>query len=197
VRDAATQRVIINDTDTLLFSPDSTLIVMVDRVDNVGGPPVVTSISVPLVSRFLMTDERPPPDSALAIMAPIAAGETYESKSLKLLKSFPVVNEFLNRPPSRLPQGAPTTAAREAMNAPPARRGPGDRGSRGSLISAGLRSTLFYERRDTHVVTLIILSRGDTNNTGGLQRCCWRTATDISGGAGPREIDTACNDSVM
>jgi hypothetical protein len=36
-----------------------------------------------------------------------------------------------------------------------------------------------------------------SRRTGGLQRCCWRTATDISGGAGPREIDTACNDSVM
>jgi hypothetical protein len=163
MRDAAARHVVINDTDTLKFSPDSTLIVLVDRVDNVGGPPVVTSISVPLVSRILLADDPQPPDSARAIMARIAAGETYETKAVKLLNTYPAANEFINRPASRLPQGAPAAAARAAMDAAPARRGPGASGSRGSQISIGLRSNFFYERRDTHVVTLIVLSRDDTN----------------------------------
>jgi hypothetical protein len=97
-RDA--QRVVINATDTVRAPLDSTVIVMVDRIDSVGGPPVVSSVLLPRVSPATVR-QAPPPQMSRAtydslLRAFVATGRVDNALS-RFLATVPVVREFLRQ----------------------------------------------------------------------------------------------------
>ena len=97
--DGRAQRVVINSRDTVRTSADSTLIVMVDRVDSVGGPPVVTNVKIAKLPSA--TIYSPPPaviptreEYARLIQEFMATGRVDNNFS-RFLATVPVVREFI------------------------------------------------------------------------------------------------------
>jgi hypothetical protein len=95
-------------------------------------------------------------------MARIMAGETYETEFVKFLNTIPVTRDFISRAAASSP-GPPSTPANPVVLAPGRARAGGSGGSRGSEIAPGIQARLFYERRDTHYVTLLLVARSDTS----------------------------------
>jgi hypothetical protein len=91
----ASGRVIIGARDTLKVAADSTLIVLVDRVDSVGGLPTLASLSVPLLPRSTVEDSPVPPDSVQAVLARFIETGKRENNLTRYLNTIPLIREFL------------------------------------------------------------------------------------------------------
>ncbi len=169
--DALGNRAVINETDTVRISGDSTNIIMVDRVDRVGGPPIVTSVAVPFILRNSI--EPMALTSRDQVQAPAAATQGKENSFVTFLNSNPASREFIRTRPNN------TVAVKRDSGPPPrvtvvgqprgggaGRAGSGAGTSSGSHsfpVSANIDGFYFYEMRNTQFVTLIVLERGQSS----------------------------------
>jgi hypothetical protein len=98
--DNRTRRLIVLDQTVPFGVPDSAAVVLVDRVDAVGGPPVVVRIfRIPalLSTDFTATGRNADPFTGIAI----------ESLLRDALRRSPVAREFMDDPPPRIPAPLP------------------------------------------------------------------------------------------
>jgi hypothetical protein len=90
-------QVILNGIHKLRNHADSTLIVMIDRVDSVGGPPVVTSVMVPLLRRSEIDNQPAPSDSVAVVRERQAQTQLLDTRLTRYLEMSPVVREFIKQ----------------------------------------------------------------------------------------------------
>jgi hypothetical protein len=95
--DRSAGRVIIDARDTLAARADSTLIIMVDRIDTVGGPPVVTSIHVARVPAITVAPSReiPTREAYERLIREFMETGVAETNFSRFLATIAVVREFL------------------------------------------------------------------------------------------------------
>jgi hypothetical protein len=95
IHDRDTRTVIINATDTLRYEAGSTLIVMVDRIDAVGGPHVVTSVSLRSPTRAAVLGAVIPRDSLPAVFADAARRRSVNENVTRYLNTMPAIAGFI------------------------------------------------------------------------------------------------------
>lgn len=89
--DRATGEVQVNGMAAGVLGPDSTLIIMVDRVDSIGGPPVVTAIAMPAVSGAHVAPARDRVDPVTGVVTPVESGDNVR----RFLETIPAAREFI------------------------------------------------------------------------------------------------------
>jgi hypothetical protein len=89
--DGATGEVYVNGTLAGTIRGDSTMIVMVDRVDSIGGPPVISTLQLPPVSGAHVRPARDIVDSVTGTVTGVPSGDNVR----RFLESIPVTREFI------------------------------------------------------------------------------------------------------
>jgi hypothetical protein len=91
--------IVIDNRDTLRLFADSTVIIMVNRVDSVGGAPVVTSMNIPRLPAAAVSVSPPavvPSREEYArLMQEFATTGRVDNKFSQFLNTIPAVREFL------------------------------------------------------------------------------------------------------